>query len=158
MTFIAFERVLNELIKVKEENKILKENAEHNDKVVDKVNWKNMLLKKENEQLQEQLLVSQTNEETFRLEMKDITKTLGLDEDTIFDDVKIYARSLSDDWNKLNKWGYENTMQQKEFIKYLEDERKRFLSNFNTDGIPIIEVELLDVVLENYKKIMGLKK
>lgn len=48
--------------------------------------------------------------------------------------------------------------QQKEFIKYLEDERKRFLSNFNTDGIPIIEVELLDVVLENYKKIMGLKK
>ena len=48
--------------------------------------------------------------------------------------------------------------QQKEFIKYLEDERKRFLSNFNTDGIPIIEVELLDVVLKNYKKIMGLKK
>lgn len=48
--------------------------------------------------------------------------------------------------------------QQKEFIKYLEDERKRFLSNFNTDGIPIIELELLDVVLENYKKIMGLKK
>ena len=48
--------------------------------------------------------------------------------------------------------------QQKEFIKYLEDERKRFLSNFNTDGIPIIEVELLDVVLENYKKIMGLKR
>lgn len=48
--------------------------------------------------------------------------------------------------------------QQKDFIKYLEDERKRFLSNFNTDGIPIIEVELLDVVLENYKKIMGLKR
>lgn len=48
--------------------------------------------------------------------------------------------------------------QQKAFINYLEDERKRFLSNFNTDGIPIIEVELLDVVLKNYKKIMGLKK
>lgn len=35
----------------KKENKILKENAEHNDKVVDKVNWENMLLKKENKQL-----------------------------------------------------------------------------------------------------------
>lgn len=63
--------------------------------------------------------------------------------------------------NKLIKVKEENQelkKQQKEFIKYLEDERKRFLFNFNTDGIPIIEVELLDVVLENYKKIMGLKK
>ena len=33
------------------ENKILRENAKHNDKVVDKVNWENMLLKKENKQL-----------------------------------------------------------------------------------------------------------
>ena len=63
--------------------------------------------------------------------------------------------------NKIIKVKEENQelkTQQKEFIKYLEDERKRFLSNFNTDGIPIIEVELLDVVLENYKKIMGLKR
>lgn len=102
------------------------------------------------QQLKEQLLVAQTNEETFRLEMKDITQTLGLDEDTIFDDVKAYVRSLKEKDKKET--------QQKEFIKYLEDERKRFLSSFNTDGIPIIEVELLDVVLENYKKIMGLKK
>lgn len=38
---------------LQQENKILKENAEHNDKVVDKVNWKNQLLKKENEQLKD---------------------------------------------------------------------------------------------------------
>ena len=37
----------------REENKILKENAEHNDKVVDKVNWENQLLKKENQQLKD---------------------------------------------------------------------------------------------------------
>lgn len=36
---------------LKQENNILRENAEHNDKVVDKVNWGNQLLKKENEQL-----------------------------------------------------------------------------------------------------------
>ena len=38
---------------LQQENKILRENAEHNDKVVDKVNWENMLLKKENEQLKD---------------------------------------------------------------------------------------------------------
>ena len=39
--------------KLQQENKILKENAENNDKVVDKVNWKNQLLKKENKQLKD---------------------------------------------------------------------------------------------------------
>lgn len=42
---------------LKKENKILRENAEHNDKVVDKVNWENMLLKKENEQLKQQIII-----------------------------------------------------------------------------------------------------
>ena len=38
---------------LQQENKMLKENTEHNDKVVDKVNWKNQLLKKENKQLKD---------------------------------------------------------------------------------------------------------
>ena len=58
----------------------------------------------ENKQLKEQLLVTQTNEETFRLEMKDITQTLGLDEDTLFDDVKVYVRSLKENWDKLKEY------------------------------------------------------
>lgn len=61
-------------------------------------------LQHENKQLKEQLLVTQTNEETFRLEMEDITQTLGLDEDTLFDDVKVYVRSLKDNWNELKKY------------------------------------------------------
>lgn len=36
-----------------EENKILKENAENNDKVVDKVNFENMMLKRENKRLKD---------------------------------------------------------------------------------------------------------
>ena len=40
---------------LQQENKILRENAENNDKVVDKVNWENQLLKKEIHQLKEQL-------------------------------------------------------------------------------------------------------
>lgn len=90
------EMILGDYIKLLQENKILKENAEHNDKVVDKVNFENQLLKKENKQLKEQLLVAQTNEETFRLEMKDITKILGLDENTLFDDVKLCVKSLKE--------------------------------------------------------------
>ena len=43
-----YEQLIEQL---QQENKILKENAENNDKVVDKVNWENMLLKKENKQL-----------------------------------------------------------------------------------------------------------
>ena len=42
------------IVKLQQENKILKENAENNDKVVDKVNWENQLLKKENKQLKEE--------------------------------------------------------------------------------------------------------
>lgn len=61
-------------------------------------------LQQENKHLKEQLLVTQTNEETFRLEMKDITKILGLAEDTLFDDVKVYARNLKDNWNKLKEY------------------------------------------------------
>lgn len=38
---------------LQQENKILKENAENNDKTVDKVNWENMLLKKENQELED---------------------------------------------------------------------------------------------------------
>ena len=47
--------LLEEFENLQQENKILKENSENNDKVVDKVNWENQLLKKEIHQLKEQL-------------------------------------------------------------------------------------------------------
>ena len=44
-------KMINDYIKeLKKENKILRENAEHNDKVVDKVNWENLKLKKQLEE------------------------------------------------------------------------------------------------------------
>lgn len=70
---------------------ILSENAELENKITN---------------LQEKLKVSQTNEETYRLEMQDITKILGLDEHTTFDEVKEYATNLQEEnrilKNKLN--------------------------------------------------------
>ena len=80
-------------------------------------------LKQKNKKLKEQLLVAQTNEETFRLEMEDITKILGLDEDTIFDDVKAYVRSLKDNWNRLRKQEINrfNKTQDVQFLDVLQD-------------------------------------
>lgn len=80
-------------------------------------------LKEKNKKLKEQLLVSQTNEETFRLEMEDITKILGLDEDTIFDDVKAYVRSLKDNWTELRKQEINrfNKTQDVQFLYVLQD-------------------------------------
>ena len=43
-------RLINKNQELKKENKILRENAEHNDKVVDKTNWENLKLKKELEE------------------------------------------------------------------------------------------------------------
>ena len=41
------------VLELQEENKILRENAEHNDKVVDKVNWENLKLKKQIDEYKE---------------------------------------------------------------------------------------------------------
>lgn len=43
------------VLELQQENEILRENAENNDKAVDKVNWENMLLKKENKELKDKL-------------------------------------------------------------------------------------------------------
>lgn len=63
------QKILYKYIKqLQQENKILKENAENNDKVIDKVNWKNMLLKKENQQLKNDInkLQKELNEENLQ--------------------------------------------------------------------------------------------
>lgn len=44
--------------------------------------------------LQEELEISKDKAETYRLEMQEITKIFGLDEHTLFDDVKEYATDL----------------------------------------------------------------
>ena len=56
------------------------------------------------ERLNKELEVAKTNEETYRLEMLDITKRLGLDELTLFDDVKDKAERLNNIINELEKW------------------------------------------------------
>lgn len=80
-----------------------KEYAKTHDSSFKKLQDKYKQLQEENKQLKEQLLVAKTNEETFRLEMEDITEILGLAKDTLFDDAKAYAKSLKDNWNKIEQ-------------------------------------------------------
>lgn len=89
---IAKEVVLSEIEQLQRENKILRENAEHNDKVVDKVNWDNMLLKKENKQLKE------------RIEY--LERSNNRREDTILEQRQEIS-DLGDNWNKLKKLFYQ---------------------------------------------------
>ena len=50
----TFTRYIDTTItELQQENKVLRENAENNDRVVDKANWENKLLKKENKQLKD---------------------------------------------------------------------------------------------------------
>lgn len=83
---------------LQQENKILRDNAEHNEKVVDKVNWENMLLKKENEQLKainkEYERLNKVNNRGFK-----ITNVKEYDIDEL-----LSYKKYKDNWNKLKKW------------------------------------------------------
>ena len=132
-------------------------------------------LQQENKQLKEQLLATQTNEETFRLEMEDITRILGLDEDIIFDDVKTYARSLKE--NKIlrenaehndklvDKVNWENMLLKKEnqeLKKQLEENKDKinwyenFEINKTIDKLRIKhnnqQKEFINFLEDNYKE------
>ena len=120
-------------------------------------------LQQENKQLKEQLLATQTNEETFRLEMEDITRILGLDEDIIFDDVKTYARSLKE--NKIlrenaehndkvvDKVNWENMLLKKKYeqLKKQVDEYKKLGFKYLQDKNNNLETQQKEFIsyLEN---------
>lgn len=91
------QKILYKYIKqLQQENKILKENAEHNDKVVDKVNWENQLLKKENKQLKD-------NWNKLKECLKDVMNSCDADDkdfvETILDIMQEIEGSDSNDSN-----------------------------------------------------------
>ena len=94
----VFKELFNEMINWKEENKILKENAENNDKVVDKVNWENMLLKKENKKLKDNWnkLKEYCKENTLCYEVGD-------DENTKLIGSKIHGLNVLDKMQELEQ-------------------------------------------------------
>ena len=143
---IAKEVILSEIEQLQQENKILRENAENNDKVVDKVNWENMLLKKENQELKSQL--------------KGTTHCFDEEEhEKLKKQLEEYKEEKQEWINLLDM--FKN--QQKEFIKYLEDEIK-FYKNRDTYivadilgsyDLNDINLKLLEEILQKYKSIIG---
>lgn len=103
----------NIIIELQQENKILRENAKHNDKVVDKVNWENMLLKKENKQLQEELEC-----------------TIGIVEhNRIISEKNKEIHQLKDNWIKLKEY-LENKIDEYSInLEYLSAERMVQIKN-----------------------------
>ena len=134
-------------------------------------------LLKENKQLKEDLRISKSNEETYSLEMQEITKILGLDEDTLFDDVKECVKLLNEEHNKKLRvfmaYNFYHSILRdleewlKKRIKYREEEKKDWeddipLSNWEEqktcmEEILIIKNEILELE-DTLDKIQELKE
>ena len=99
--------VFSQCAKLYKENKILKENAENNDKVVDKINWDNQLLKKENQELKEQL---QKQKEVNNKAIKYINK---------YENIKAYYEYIDED--EYDEYNYDEDFK-KELIHILQGE------------------------------------
>lgn len=145
---------INNLVK---ENKILRENAEHNDKVVDKVNWENQLLKK-------QIAI---------LDKTNIQLTSKLDRyDAIVDERDELKKQLTtyqilhrdckvDNLKNISKIE-EKENQQKEFVKCLEDKLRIANEVLDTQeededtrGYVLARKFMLEEILSKYQEIIG---
>ena len=73
------------------------------------------------------------------------------------DDTKDYINKLQATKDKLDKWDYENALQQKEFIKYLEEPIKIIKQGNPTNITEYTSAKLdtLETILQKYKEIIG---
>lgn len=151
--------ILDIIHSLEKENKILKENSYHNDKVVDKVNWENMLLKKENQELKKQI-------ETLEKANKQLIYKLDR-YDAIVDERDELKKQLENKYSRTgaltNEVLYEeNTKlinQQKEFIEYMTKAIKELDSEDVDDeemkGYLIQRIDTFKEILLKFKEIIG---
>ena len=71
------------------------------------------------------------------------------------EDQEDYINKLQATKDKLDKWNYENTMQQKEFINYLEDLIKKHETAVEASKLLI---DFYKEILQKYKSIIGENK
>lgn len=99
--FIPLWEWINQL---QQENKILKENAEHNDKVVDKVNWENQLLKKENKQLKDELKSKPDAQITLQDDKGNKFMVIQTERIDMQVELNKTIEKLFNNWNKLREF------------------------------------------------------
>lgn len=68
------------------------------------------------------------------------------------EDKEDYINKLQATKDKLDKWDYENTMQQKEFINYLEDLIKQYETVVEVSKL---RIDFYKKLLQKYKSIIG---
>ena len=124
---------------LKKENKILRENAEHNDKVVDKFNWENMLLKKENQELKKQLEEINKFKFSYRKDETKIPPIIRKQKDVeIIKNLKNQQKEFIDYMNK--------TIEELECDDVDDEEMKGYL---------IQRIDIFKEILSKFKKIIG---
>lgn len=134
-----FDDVKKAIFKMLKENKILKENSYHNDKVVDKVNWENQLLRKQLEAINEQVDY--------------LRRSIERKEETIIDLQDERVPYINEYIAKLEK-------EQKEFVKCLEDKINKlqgridkaikYLEEPNRDSFDYSKAKLLEILKDGY--------
>ena len=134
-----FDDVKKAIFKMLKENKILKENSYHNDKVVDKVNWENQLLRKQLEAINEQVDY--------------LRRSIERKEETIIDLQNEIVPYINEYIAKLEK-------EQKEFVKCLEDKINKlqgridkaikYLEEPNRDSFDYSKAKLLEILKDGY--------
>ena len=146
-------KITHAIRELQQENKILRENAENNDKVVDKVNWENMLLKKENQELKQKYLNAVSDYETTMAEKNELKKQLEENKDKInwYENFEI---------NKtIDKLRIKHNNQQKEFIEYMtktiEELECDDVDDEEMKGYLIQRIDTFKEILQKYKSIIG---
>lgn len=152
-----FDDVKKAIFKMLKENKILKENSYHNDKVVDKVNWENQLLKKQIAILDKTniQLISKLDRYDAIVDERDELKNQLTTYQILHRDCKV------DNLKNISKIE-EMENQQKEFVKYLKDKLRianEVLDNPEEDeearGYVLARKFMLEEILLKHQEIMG---
>ena len=99
-----YNTLVNKYNEVYKENKILKENAENNDKVVDKVNWENQLLKKQNKQLKDELKSKPDAQITLQDDKGNKFMVIQTERIDMQVELNKTIEKLFNNWNKLKKY------------------------------------------------------
>lgn len=98
------DNISKSIFELQQENKTLKENAKNNDKVVDKVNWENMLLKKENKQLKDELKSKPDAQITLQDDKGNKFMVIQTERIDMQVELNKTIEKLFNNWNKLKKY------------------------------------------------------
>lgn len=172
---VYLDRDLNEEIEIIEEeikavNKGLRKVRER----AFKNKYKSLDLQKENQELKE-FMSSLLNNNGYKFKNGNGEIVFGLDNDVkrLEREIEELTKQLEEkencinklqaSKNKLNKWNYEDTMKQKEFIKYLENEYTKIQTDIENEidnNIKYFKIErrqAITGILQKYKEIVEIK-